>query len=195
MSIIDDMENDDTQPSLEEEAQIAIDSIKKSDSAAEATDLHGRPTFGHDALGLDVDKLDDVPVIEASFRGELVAYVSLRRREGKTHAKVVPADGYLADARDLMGHLPGWWDAEIAKPETPAEKLRRAYESDDPGPLIRSAREQMGWSRYEMGRHLGIAVQDDARDSRTLEQWETGKRTPGWESRKKLKALADKLDD
>ena len=102
-----------------------------------------------------------------------------------------PAPG---DLRPIISELSASTPIDEAVNIIAVEALRTAADSEDPGSIIRIVREALGWSRIEMGERLGLPVQREARNCRTLADWERGERSPGWESRKKIEALADELE-
>lgn len=92
------------------------------------------------------------------------------------------------------------WESHLpwGRRERAAQELRKAAEADRPKRHLQKARKLMDWTIAEMGEELGLAVQktdDGWGQCRTLAAWLGGTRTPGWESRKKMKALADKLEE
>jgi transcriptional regulator with XRE-family HTH domain len=76
-----------------------------------------------------------------------------------------------------------------------AELLDEAFWADSPGDLLRKARKILGDSRYDFGRRLGVPANKAHHNCTSLREWETGKHSPTFESRKKFRALADELRD
>lgn len=80
-------------------------------------------------------------------------------------------------------------------PDAP-DLLRQAADADEPGDLIRQAREQLGWPQWKFGERLDLHVHEldsGHKQCRTLTSWESGESVPGWKNRKKLRQLADDL--
>ena len=98
--------------------------------------------------------------------------------------------GELEDIDDAIDAIEGWVE------EMAPVALLEAADMDEPGPVIRAVREGLGMSRAEFGERLGLDVQETSGNARcaTLEGWETGGKIPGWESRKKIKALAEEME-
>lgn len=112
---------------------------------------------------------------------------------------------------DEVGSLTDWQEgaitdgwADIMDPAREAAAQRRdpihqvavtalelAAEDDEPGHLVGIAKEAADWTIAEMGEALGLPTQ--GAQCQTLQAWLGGTRTPGWESREKMKALADRL--
>lgn len=79
-----------------------------------------------------------------------------------------------------------------------AELLREAVFADEPGELLREAREELGWPQWKLGERLGLHIHefDDGRKQcRTLTGWESGEHSPGWKNRKKFRELADEIEE
>lgn len=116
---------------------------------------------------------------------KLVALGIYAARHGTTH------DYDQQEVGDLVRSLPESMSADSAAACIAADLLGIASEEKEPGETIRRAREALGWSREKMGEKMGLPVY--GRQCSTLRSWELGKRSPDWESRKKIKALATSL--
>jgi len=82
-------------------------------------------------------------------------------------------------------------DVPDATREVAGSLLEEAAEADEPDSLLRAARQLLGLSRKMMSRRLGAPT--SGRQAPTLRAWESGKHTPEWEGRKKIRALAQRL--
>lgn len=133
---------------------------------------------------------------------DLDHYLNLYRSSDTVGSKLVALGIYAArhgdsddygqrEVADLVRSLPESMSADSAAACIASDLLGIASEEEVPGETIRRAREALGWSRERMGERMGLPVH--GRQCSTLRSWELGKRSPDWESRKKIKALATSL--
>jgi transcriptional regulator with XRE-family HTH domain len=76
-----------------------------------------------------------------------------------------------------------------------AELLRQAARADTPGDNLRQARRVLDWTQVEMGEALDLSVQPDNYRCPTLSAWERDVRQPQLQGRKKIRHLAETLED
>lgn len=86
-------------------------------------------------------------------------------------------------------------DAPEADLQRAAELLRSAARADEPAADLSEARDVLGWSQVDMGEALDLSVQKNQYRCPTLSAWERGARRPEFQGRKKLRKLADELDE
>ena len=108
-------------------------------------------------------------------------------------ARALAAAGDDREPRFIARELDESTPSERAISLVAGVALTTTAEMDDPGVLIRQVRDGLGWSRKEMGEKLGLPVQ--GYHCRTLEDWESGKRTPDWEGRKAIMGLGEELEE
>lgn len=68
--------------------------------------------------------------------------------------------------------------------------LRKAATTYDPAPVIREAREALGWSQSRLADELGLGGGGRV----TVSRWECGERRPDEESRGRMKELAKRME-
>jgi transcriptional regulator with XRE-family HTH domain len=79
-----------------------------------------------------------------------------------------------------------------------AQLLRDAADEEDPGALIKAARQYLDWTQAELGRALGLSIHTPASGQPqcdTLGTWENGQHSPNWSSRSQMLDVADGLEE
>ncbi|MFP4600896.1 MAG: helix-turn-helix domain-containing protein, partial [Persicimonas sp.] len=144
-------------PTLEDRVQWFVEGIEEWDAMAYDTDLHGRRLWDGDKFGLDLE-IKDGTTIDARFRDELVATITVTPGEDGPAASVRPADStYITDAQGLLGWLPDEWTA--------------ALEGEATGEQLRRLRKEAGLLQSAVADEVGIT-------QGRLSEYESGERSP-----------------
>lgn len=94
---------------------------------------------------------------------------------------------------ELVEQLPD--DADAI--QMAAELLRDAADKEQPGTLLKAAREYLDWTQVQLGEAMGLKIyeQQGSRQCERLAQWETDAQSPNWNGRSAMLDLADALEE
>jgi len=121
------------------------------------------------------------------------------RAEHDEDIEFVEADEPQDASKQAFGDVPD--HRILVRRARPEELLQAAaVEVEDVGSALREARNELGLSRYELGRRFGFPVQEyerangsTQRNCRTWANWERGQTEPGRDGIQHLQAIADAI--